>query len=65
MNKKYLKLVKQASFLYEELNNDVAPYVQYQDGLVDMYAIEHCEQILNKLKVIHDKQLQISLEAPC
>jgi hypothetical protein len=61
MNREYFELVKQASSLYKELNSDTAPYVQYQDGLVDMYAIEHCEQILNKLKDIYDKQVQVTL----
>jgi len=59
MNKKYSKLVKQASRLYEELNDEAAPYVQYQDGLIDMFAVEHCEQILNKLKDIYNRQVQV------
>lgn len=63
MNKKYSKLVKQASSLYKELNDDVAPYVQYQDGLVDMFAVGHCERILDELKSIYHEQTNIELSS--
>ena len=63
MDEKYLRLKKAASRLCKELSNDNVPWLLYEDGLVDMYTVSACEEILNHLKSIYKEQIKIELSS--
>lgn len=63
MDEKYLKLKKAAARLCKELSNDNVPWLLFEDGLVDMYDVSACEQILNDLKSIYKAQIKIELSS--
>jgi hypothetical protein len=63
MTSKVLKLKVKATRAYRELNCS-ARYTQYCDkiderGIVDIIAVEDCENILKQLKEIHAQQMQL------
>ena len=63
MTSSVLKLKVKSIRAYREFN-EVAPFTQFNDlvGLIDIVALEECEELLAEMRDIHKQQCNLTCE---